>query len=104
MDDQIFYDIVARELQDKKLDPGLWTRAYAEGLGDNDKARAIYILYRVGQLKKEANANVESERPEPNKQQMDFSGIILMFVVICGIGLAVYFWLHRNDVQNNLVH
>ena len=45
-----YYDQVARELRNKTLIPGLWTKAYAEANGDEAKARALYIKYRVAQL------------------------------------------------------
>jgi len=49
-DDNHFYDQVAGELQNNILIPGLWTKAYAEASGDESKARAFYIKYRVTQL------------------------------------------------------
>jgi hypothetical protein len=48
--DDTYYDQVARELQNKTLIPGLWTKAYADANGDEAKARALYIKYRVAQL------------------------------------------------------
>lgn len=45
-----FYDEVARELQGKSMVSGLWTKAFAEMGGDDAKARALYIKYRVAQL------------------------------------------------------
>lgn len=49
-EDDKFYDEVARELQEKPMVPGLWTKAFAEMGGDDAKARALYIKYRVAQL------------------------------------------------------
>ena len=67
MSDERFYDEVARELQDRTLIAGLWTRAFAETNGDNDKARALYIRYRVAQLAQlelDKAQNMERERLE----------------------------------------
>ena len=50
-----FYDEVARELQDRPMSPGLWTKAFAETGGDDTKARALYIKLRVTQLAAIAN-------------------------------------------------
>jgi len=58
--DDKFYDQVASELQNKTLIPGLWTRAYAEANGDDAKARALYIRYRVQQLAAEVERQHES--------------------------------------------
>ncbi len=51
--DEKFYEKVARELQEKTLTPGLWTKAFAEMGGDDAKARALYIKYRVAQMAEE---------------------------------------------------
>ena len=51
--DEKFYEEVARELQEKPMVPGLWTKAFAEMGGDDAKARALYIKYRVAQLAEE---------------------------------------------------
>jgi len=45
------YGQVANELKDKTLILGLWTRAYAEMNGNEAKAKALYIRYRVQELR-----------------------------------------------------
>jgi hypothetical protein len=50
MDDSQFYDAVAEELQKQTLVPGVWARAFAEAGGNDAKARALYIKYRVAQM------------------------------------------------------
>jgi hypothetical protein len=50
MDENQIYEVVAEELQKRVIVPGVWTRAFAEAGGDNEKARALYIKYRVAQL------------------------------------------------------
>jgi hypothetical protein len=54
MNDDAFYDEVAKELEANKLIPGVWTRAFAEADGDENRAKAIYIKLRVAQLAEEA--------------------------------------------------
>ena len=63
-EDDKFYEEVARELQDKPMIPGLWTKAIAETGGDDPKARALYIRYRVQQL-----AANEARRQESVEQK-----------------------------------
>ncbi len=65
--DSKFYDQVARELQDGPPIPGLWTRAYAEVSGDDAKARALYIQYRVQQLRGEAVAAKKRQKYEAER-------------------------------------
>lgn len=62
MNDDAFYDEVARELQAKQMIPGLWTKAYAEAGGEVEKARALYIRLRVEQLSEARNAELAEER------------------------------------------
>ena len=38
------------ELDGKRHRPGLWAKAYSEAMGDENKARALYLAYRVRQL------------------------------------------------------
>jgi hypothetical protein len=64
-----FYDEVARELQEKTLVAGLWTKAYAEMGGDDAKARALYIKYRVSQLAEASHQRLEEERLERQRQE-----------------------------------
>lgn len=45
------YEIVAEELRRNSLKQGLWAKAFAEADGDEPKARAAYIRYRVAQPK-----------------------------------------------------
>ncbi len=66
------YDQVAEELQAKTMVPGLWTKAFAEARGQMDRARALYIKYRVAQLAHEASEQLRQERRakrEAAKQQ-----------------------------------
>ena len=53
---QRFYDIVAEELRSRIIVDGLWVRSFSEAGGDDTNARAIYIGYRVEQLKAEDEA------------------------------------------------
>ena len=68
MNDERFYDEVARELQNRKMNPGLWTKAFADADGDNDKARALYIRYRVTQLAQDEQRELQRRENEHQKQ------------------------------------
>jgi len=54
MADEAFYSLIADELEHKKTDRILWTRALGEAGGDLDKANAFYIRLRLAELKKAA--------------------------------------------------
>ena len=66
--DDKFYDEVARELQEKSIVPGIWTKAFAEMDGDDAKTRALYIRYRVQQLVAEAARLHESVEQKRNRE------------------------------------
>jgi len=48
--DDAFYDEVAKEMQENRLIPGVWARAFAEADGDGNRAKAIYIKLRVAKI------------------------------------------------------
>jgi hypothetical protein len=54
---QQFFDAVAKEIAQRQIDHGLWTRAFAETNGNNERARALYIRMRVDQLEQDASCN-----------------------------------------------
>lgn len=58
--DDAFYDEVAKEMQENRMIPGVWTRAFAEADGDENRAKAIYIKLRVEKMAVE-NRRVGSE-------------------------------------------
>ena len=67
--DDEFYDQVASELKDNNLIPGLWTKAYSKMNGDEAKARALYIKYRIKQLHgKTAIENEQQKAKDTNSQ------------------------------------
>ena len=89
--DDKFYDEVARELQEKPMVPGLWTKAFAEMGGDDAKARALYIRYRVLQLRdrqienarlqaKEARLAAEAAKPPLSKLEKSTISILTMLI------------------------
>lgn len=70
--EQRFYDLVARELQDGVLQPGLWARAYTETNGDERRAKATYIRLRVNELQiidRERSVTEETERKQREKDE-----------------------------------
>ena len=86
-DTDIFYDEVAKELHNKILVAGLWTKAYAEMNGDSERARAFYIKLRVAQLV-EANQKTNSSNKKINKKTTGlFENQILLTVITILSGL-----------------
>jgi uncharacterized membrane protein len=71
-----FYEEVARELQEKTLVAGLWTKAFAEAGGDDAKARALYIKYRVAQLAEASRQQLENDRLAKQRQEQQKNAAI----------------------------
>lgn len=45
------FEVVAKEVEQNDIRPGLWAKAFAESDGDGTKARAAYLKLRVQSLK-----------------------------------------------------
>jgi hypothetical protein len=70
MDDEHLYEQVSEEMAAGDIKPGMWTKAYANAMGDENKAKAIYIRMRVEALSREEAKRehqalgVDEEEPE----------------------------------------
>ncbi len=47
-----FYKTAYQEMSSANFEPASWAKAFAHASGDNEKAKALYIKYRVEQLKR----------------------------------------------------
>lgn len=52
------YEFVAQELTDGDIRRGLMAKSFSDADGNKDKARAIYLRLRVGQLRKQFEAAI----------------------------------------------
>ncbi|MDR3490715.1 MAG: hypothetical protein P4M12_01570 [Gammaproteobacteria bacterium] len=86
--DTRLYDQVAKELNENALNPGLWTRAFAEMNGDEAKARALYIKYRVAQLGTNAHQELAVTQGEANLAQRQ-----QVIRSIRRFGLLIFGWI-----------
>lgn len=81
------YELVAAEIAAKRMRPGVYAKAFAEAGGNQSKATAIYIAYRVEQVKKEIENAIQSmiseqaaaevrakQEEEAEKKKSDASG------------------------------
>ncbi len=114
MDDERFYRRVNDELNDGSANEALWTKAFAQAMGDEKKAQALYIRMRVQQLMQEevqerrviASEDEESdEAPEPDnliaylKSRTPPNVWNGLQVVIFLIGLSAI-WFFREQLFN----
>ena len=104
-----YYDEVARELQEKPMVPGLWTKAFAEMGGDDAKARALYIKFRVAQLAEAGRQALEKDwlakkqQEKPKRIQSIKELLPAAFVFVVAIILVVVWWVmtSNNNVKDN---
>ena len=69
-----YYKQVEQEIKQGKYQEGLRTRALAEAGGDENKARALYIKFRVESLKTEAaEAILNAKRQREQRRIEDLS-------------------------------
>jgi DNA-directed RNA polymerase subunit RPC12/RpoP len=52
--DEAYYAQAAYEMRNKIISDGLWTKAWSDAQGDDVKAQALYIKYRVDDLRRQA--------------------------------------------------
>ncbi len=61
-DEDGYYAQALAELRDKKLDESSFARAFADGLGDSERTKSLYVKYRATALIKEAADRGYQER------------------------------------------
>lgn len=61
VDDNAFYEVVAREIDQGQLDKVIWTRAVANSAGDDKLAKSLYVRYRAQALQKTYSQRVSAE-------------------------------------------
>ena len=54
--DDVLYEYVMEEMESKEPLKGLWAKAIAHSEGNNNKAKSLYIQYRVQALKDECKS------------------------------------------------
>jgi len=71
MDDEAYYEIVAKEAAAGDIKPGLWAKAFAQAEGKTEPARAIYIRLRAKQLISEAKAQSKADARADRSRRRD---------------------------------
>jgi hypothetical protein len=66
LQEEMLYEVVAEEVDNKVRRPGLWAKAFAMSNGDENAAKAKYILLRVQSLRDE----IDEQAKELKAQQV----------------------------------
>lgn len=105
------YELVAKELQEGFRKDGLWLRGATESEGDEQKARRLYVRYRVQEIKDKLNSKAQLDEEEalaaarrppgckpakvvfPDQEPTSMIGalgwILILLVAPMGIGVVV---------------
>ena len=51
MNEEEIYELISEEIESSSTKKGLWTKAFSESEGDEQKAKALYIKHRFDQIK-----------------------------------------------------
>ncbi|WOJ93686.1 hypothetical protein R0135_00620 [Congregibacter variabilis] len=71
--EEALYEQVVNELSQSKKRNGLWAKALADSGGSEDKAKSLYIRYRVQSLKDESEmAEAIAEQEEHQRRQEEW--------------------------------
>ena len=65
--EELLYEFVAMEIAVAPLRQGLWTKALTDSHWDEGKAKSIYVLMRVAQIKEELQARMEHQKAIPTE-------------------------------------
>lgn len=100
MDDEKYYQAVADELREGRINDGLWTKALARCQGDENKTKATYIQWRVEQImlaeeksaspgndQAETDDGAEAALPAPANPVL---GIVKWVAIILLIGVIIW--------------
>jgi hypothetical protein len=70
------YEIVGTELATRNVNRGLWTKAFSAALGDEAKAKALYIEVRVAQLRAEFAAEFQTAEERRAQEDADIRSML----------------------------
>lgn len=87
MDDEVFYEAVANELEQGNLHKGLWTKALTLAAGSEVAARPLYVAMRVEQLKREDAEEVRKAR-EQAQHRVAVGCLVVLLVIFAAIVLV----------------
>lgn len=71
MQDEHLYEQVVQELCTQGPKPGLWAKSFAETNGNDIQTKALYLRYRVAQLKEFERELLEKENKIKEEQQQN---------------------------------
>jgi hypothetical protein len=85
--DTPLYEIAGKELESGQPDRGTFSKAYANASGDEKLTKALYIQYRVDQMKSASKQDHVSERvalsEDANNKKKQKTGGWLLFLCVC---------------------
>jgi hypothetical protein len=68
MNEEEIYELISEEIESNSTKKGLWTRAFSESEGDEQKAKALYIKHRFDQIKDDQPQTDEENSSNINEE------------------------------------
>ena len=116
MTDEEAYAQVAAELTERNLKPGLWAKALAESVGNENVAKSLYLKFRAEQLLADYQTEKRQRESEELQARMTsvknqtvsvvrrfFSAVgFLIFGLLtlgCGLGAFIIMFDEKNSVS-----
>jgi len=113
-DDEVLYEQVSREMANGDIKEGMWTKAYANAMGDEGKAKAMYIRMRVEELAREQAVQESAALGVDEGEVDDEDGggfsiknieekippqVMNAVQLVVFIGGIIALWVFRDDVR-----
>lgn len=70
LNEEEIYELISEEIESSSTKKGLWTKAFSESEGDEQKAKALYIKYRFDQIKQTQPQVDEENIVKDNKEKV----------------------------------
>jgi len=88
------YERVTNEISEGYKRDGLWTKALVDASGDQEKAKPLYIKYRIQSLKDELIIQQQEELRIESKKQSDqlLVGCYVFFLIFGAVIALFYFF------------
>ena len=98
MNEEEIYELISEEIESSSTKKGLWTKAFSESEGDEQKTRALYIKYRINQIK-DVQSQTDEEKSSKNEESLEnndleqppekFGGFLLFLAYVLPIGFIL---------------
>ena len=81
--DDYLFEVAASEISTQNFVKGIMARAYSDALGDKDRTTALYIKYRVANLRNERDQEEKKRRQADEQDRMQMKNLLMTICKKC---------------------